>query len=172
MPPKPRPSLSPFSPLSRPPPPRQPLTAAQIHDSLCHSPNSQLSTQKKVPSNPRLDANLASRFPLRLLFAEDNLINQKVGLTILHKLGYHADVAGNGQEVPNALQTKPYDLILLDVHMPEMDGLEASRRICERWPPDKRPRIVAMTGNALLGDREKCLEAGIEDYITKPVRPG
>jgi CheY-like chemotaxis protein len=107
---------------------------------------------------------------LRLLLADDNPINQKVGLSVLQKLGYRADVANNGIEVLRALEQKVYDLVFLDVQMPEMDGLEAARRICQRWPSDKRPRIVAMTGNALMGDREKCLQAGMDDYISKPVR--
>jgi CheY-like chemotaxis protein len=114
---------------------------------------------------------LASRLPLRVLLADDNPINQKVGLSVLRKLGYRADVAHNGVEVIRALEQKVYDLLFLDVQMPEMDGLEAARQIHERWPePRKRPVIVAMTGNALLGDREKCLAAGMDDYISKPVR--
>ena len=114
----------------------------------------------------------AQRFPLRLLLADDNPINQKVGLSVLQKLGYRADMANNGLEVLTALEQKAYDIILMDVQMPEMDGFEATRAIVKRWPDAKRPRIIAMTGNALLGDREKCLEAGMDDYISKPVRIG
>jgi CheY-like chemotaxis protein/HPt (histidine-containing phosphotransfer) domain-containing protein len=102
--------------------------------------------------------------------ADDNPINQKVGLSVLQKLGYRADVANNGIEVLSALEQKAYDVIFLDVQMPEMDGLEATRQICQRWPREKRPCLIAMTGNALMGDREKCLEAGMDDYISKPVR--
>ena len=105
-----------------------------------------------------------------MLLADDNAINQKVGLSVLQKLGYRADVANNGLEVLKALEQKAYDILFLDVQMPEMDGLEAARQICQRWPADKRPRIIAMTGNALIGDREKCLQAGMDDYISKPVR--
>jgi CheY-like chemotaxis protein/HPt (histidine-containing phosphotransfer) domain-containing protein len=105
-----------------------------------------------------------------LLLADDNPINQKVGLSVLHKLGYRSDIANNGREVLTALEQKAYDILFLDVQMPEMDGLEAARQICQRWPAEKRPRIVAMTGNALTGDREKCLQAGMDDYISKPVR--
>jgi len=104
------------------------------------------------------------------LLADDNPINQKVGLSVLGKLGYRADLANNGLEVIKALEQKVYDLIFLDVQMPEMDGLEAARVICQRWAPEKRPAIIAMTGNALMGDREKCLAAGMDDYISKPVR--
>ncbi len=107
-----------------------------------------------------------------MLLADDNPINQKVGISVLHKLGYRADVAHNGIEVLKALEQKAYDILFLDVQMPEMDGLEAARRICQRWPAEKRPRIIAMTGNALMGDRERCLQAGMDDYISKPVRIG
>ncbi len=108
--------------------------------------------------------------PLKLLLADDNPINQKVGITVLQRLGYRADVASNGVEVLKALEQRPYDLLFLDVQMPEMDGLDAARQICQRWPAEKRPTIIAMTGNALVGDREKCLAAGMDDYISKPVR--
>ena len=105
-----------------------------------------------------------------MLLADDNPINQKVGISVLTKLGYRADMANNGLEVLKALEQKAYDILFLDVQMPEMDGLEAARQICQRWPADKRPRIIAMTGNALMGDREKCLLAGMDHYISKPVR--
>jgi len=109
---------------------------------------------------------------LRLLLADDNPINQKVSISVLHKLGYRADIANNGLEVLKALEQKAYDILFLDVQMPEMDGLEAARRICQRWSAEKRPCIIAMTGNALTGDRDKCLQAGMDDYISKPVRVG
>jgi len=148
----------------------KPLRPAQLLDSLCRAMSIQLQREKKAPSAPSLDATFARRLPLRLLLADDNPINQKVGLSVLQKLGYRADVAHNGLEVLKALEQKVYDLVFLDVQMPEMDGLETARKICERWSPEKRPRIVAMTGNALMGDREKCLQAGMDDYISKPVR--
>jgi signal transduction histidine kinase/ActR/RegA family two-component response regulator len=148
----------------------KPIRSAQLLDALCRAMNVQLLREKKAPSAPVLDATFARRLPLRLLLADDNLINQKVGLSVLQKLGYRADVANNGLEVLQALEQKAYDIIFLDVQMPEMDGLEATRRIRERWPVEKRPCIIAMTGNALLGDREKCLAAGMDDYISKPVR--
>jgi len=150
----------------------KPIRPAQLLDALCRAMNIQLQREKKAPSAPVLDTNFAKRFPLRLLLADDNPINQKVGLSVLQKLGYRADVAHNGIEVLDALEKKAYDIIFLDVQMPEMDGLEATRRICERWTGDRRPCIIAMTGNALTGDREKCLAAGMNDYISKPVRIG
>jgi CheY-like chemotaxis protein len=114
----------------------------------------------------------ADRLPLQLLLADDNAVNQKVGLMLLKRLGYMADAVANGLEVLHALETKSYDLILLDVQMPEMDGYEAARRIRAKWAEREaeRPRIVAMTGNAMLGDRERCLDAGMDDYVSKPVR--
>jgi CheY-like chemotaxis protein/HPt (histidine-containing phosphotransfer) domain-containing protein len=148
----------------------KPVRPAQLLDALCRGLSIQLQREKKPPFAPALDANLARRLPLRLLLADDNPINQKVGQSVLHKLGYRSDIANNGREVLTALEQKAYDILFLDVQMPEMDGLEAARQICHRWPAESRPRIVAMTGNALTGDREKCLQAGMDDYISKPVR--
>ncbi|RMG27971.1 MAG: response regulator, partial [Bacteroidetes bacterium] len=112
-------------------------------------------------------SDLASQYPLRLLVTEDNLINQKLVLRMLSKLGYKAKVANNGLEALQALRNEPFDLILMDVQMPEMDGLEATRNIVKEWG-EQRPFIVAMTANAMQGDREMCLEAGMDDYISKP----
>ena len=97
-------------------------------------------------------------------------MNQKLAIRLLEKLGYRADVAGNGIEAIEALERQSYDLILSDVQMPEMDGLEATRRIIERWREGERPWIVAMTAEAMSGDRERCLDAGMNDYLTKPIR--
>ncbi len=85
-------------------------------------------------------------------------------------MGYRADVAANGIEVIESLERQPYDVVLMDVQMPEMDGLTATRRIVQRWPVAERPRIVAMTANAMQGDRDECLAAGMDDYLTKPIR--
>jgi signal transduction histidine kinase/DNA-binding response OmpR family regulator len=106
---------------------------------------------------------------LRVLLAEDNPINQRVAQRLLERLGYQADIANNGREVLERLEQTPYDVIFMDVQMPEMDGLEASRAVCARWPTGKRPRIIAMTAEAMQGDREKCLAAGMDDYLIKPV---
>jgi PAS domain S-box-containing protein len=107
---------------------------------------------------------------LRILLAEDNAMNQKVALRLLERLGYRADVASNGLEALAALERQPYDVVLMDVQMPELDGLDASRRICERWPSESRPHIIAMTANALPEDREACFAAGMNDYLAKPIR--
>ncbi|MEM1171223.1 MAG: response regulator [Cyanobacteria bacterium P01_H01_bin.35] len=109
------------------------------------------------------------RSNLRILLAEDNVVNQKVAIHLLQKIGYRADVAANGIEVLDALKRIPYDVVLMDVQMPNMDGIEATRQICQRYPEEKRPWIIAMTANAMQGDREKCLNAGMDDYVTKPI---
>ncbi len=107
----------------------------------------------------------------RLLLAEDNLVNQKVALHLLKSIGYCADVAGNGLEVLEALRRQRYDVILLDVQMPEMDGLEAAAQICRLFPsPAARPWMIALTANAMQGDRELCLAAGMDDYLAKPIK--
>ena len=119
---------------------------------------------------PPVDAQQAQRSPLRILLAEDNAFNQKLATHLLAQMGYHADLAANGLETIQAVERQPYDVILMDVQMPEIDGLEASRQICARWGPAERPQIIAMTANAMQGDREMCLQAGMDDYISKPIR--
>ncbi|KAF0178892.1 MAG: multi-sensor hybrid histidine kinase [Limisphaerales bacterium] len=148
----------------------KPLRPAQIFDALVRAVDNMPRTEKKAPVSSEFDASMSERLPLRLLLADDNIINQKVGVKMLQRLGYRPEVAANGVEVLKLLEQQPFDLIFLDVQMPEMDGFEAARRIHAQWPDQRRPRLVAMTGNALEGDREKCLEAGMDDYVAKPVR--
>jgi CheY-like chemotaxis protein len=114
------------------------------------------------------NARLNHPYPLRILLAEDNVINQKVALQMLRKIGYEADVAANGFEVLEALERQPYDIILMDIQMPEMDGLEAAKNIRERW--HNVPKIIAITAYALDGDRDRCLEVGMDDYLSKPIQ--
>ena len=118
----------------------------------------------------KIDAEIASRSPLAILLAEDNVFNQKLAVHLLAQMGYRGDLAANGLEALQSVERQHYDVILMDVQMPEMDGLEASRQLCARWPRDKRPHIIAMTANAMQGDREMCLAAGMDDYISKPIR--
>ncbi|HIK26277.1 MAG TPA: response regulator, partial [Thermosynechococcus sp. M46_R2017_013] len=109
--------------------------------------------------------------PLRILVAEDNKVNQMVALRILEKLGYRGDIAANGLEVLDAVQRQPYDVILMDMQMPEMDGLTATREVIDLFQRlnQPRPRIIAMTANAMESDRQLCRNAGMDDYVSKPI---
>ncbi len=111
----------------------------------------------------------APRKSTRVLVVEDNVINQKLVLKMLDIMGYRADAVANGKEAFDAIQKMGYDIILMDVLMPEMDGMEASGRIREKIQHENQPVIIAMTANAMKGDREKCLEAGMDDYLAKPI---
>jgi signal transduction histidine kinase/CheY-like chemotaxis protein/putative methionine-R-sulfoxide reductase with GAF domain len=116
------------------------------------------------------DPEMARRHPLRILLAEDNAVNQKLAVRLLQNMGYTADFAGDGLQAIKALEATDYDVVLMDVQMPELDGLEATRRIRKQWP-DRQLHIVAMTANAMAGDRDACLAAGMNDYVSKPIRP-
>jgi CheY-like chemotaxis protein len=152
----------------------KPLKPSHLFDALINlfgsAPQAAAPRQRTAPSEKlALDPGMAGRLPLRILIAEDNLVNQKLALRLLQQMGYRADVAGNGLEALQALERQAYDVILMDVQMPEMDGLEATRQIIQRWG-EGRPRIIAMTANAMQGDRETFLKAGMDDYVSKPVR--
>ncbi|MEO1400523.1 MAG: response regulator [Cyanobacteria bacterium J06635_1] len=123
--------------------------------------------KQTVHKQSEIDSNLATQFPLKVLVAEDNLVNQKIALKVLSKFGYTADVVANGIETLEALNHQTYDVIFMDVQMPKMDGLEATRKIIKRWGK-QRPRIIAMTANALKQDKENCLANGMDGYISKP----
>lgn len=149
----------------------KPIKQSQLYDVL----TSRLGSRPIRDNFSRADVNLmthnlAEQLPLRILLAEDMVINQKVALLMLKKIGYRADVVANGLEVLEALQHQAYDVVLMDVNMPEMDGLEASRRIRQTWSEDARPYIIAMTANAMQGDREACLASGMDHYISKPIQ--
>ncbi|MEZ5561183.1 MAG: ATP-binding protein [Pseudomonadales bacterium] len=146
----------------------RPLRRARLQQAILHS----IGHYARTPSAPSIAAHQAAgarEDEVRVLLVEDNPVNQKVSLKMLERLGYRADLAGNGQEALERLEGHGYDLVFMDLQMPVMDGHEAARRIRERWP-DRRIRIVAMTANAMRGDREECLAAGMDDYLAKPVK--
>ncbi|MFP3868839.1 MAG: response regulator [Desulfobacteraceae bacterium] len=148
----------------------KPLKPSQLYDALMTIFAEQPVTVPKVEKVVnQIDPDLAARLPLQILLAEDNAVNQKVALRLLERLGYRADVVANGLEALEAVQRQLYDVVLMDVQMPEMDGLEASRRIKQSKQSARAPRIIALTADAMPGDREKCLAAGMDDYITKPI---
>ena len=155
----------------------KPVRASALFDALITIlAGAEQTARAAAPAMPKVDPGMAGRHPLRILLAEDNAVNQKLALRLLSQMGYRADVAGNGLEAIQAIERQPYDVILMDVQMPEMDGLEATRQICARslasgvGTREQRPRIIAMTANAMQGDRELCLEAGMDDYLSKPIR--
>jgi CheY-like chemotaxis protein/anti-sigma regulatory factor (Ser/Thr protein kinase) len=149
----------------------KPLHQSQLFDTLVTLlAHAQVPRTAQAPAKARTDAQMAERHPLRILLAEDNVVNQKLALRLLQQMGYRADLASNGVEAIESVERQTYDVVLMDVQMPEMDGLEASRRITVKYGARERPRIVAMTANAMAGDREMCLAAGMDDYIAKPIR--
>ncbi len=150
----------------------KPIKPSQLYDAVAgiFAAGGPRAKTRDARAAPTFDAQMGERHPLRILLAEDNVVNQKLALRLLERMGYRADVAGNGFEVLEALYRQSYDVILMDVQMPEMDGLEATRFIVQEWSRQERPRIVAMTANAMKEDREKCLAAGMEDYVSKPIR--
>ena len=140
----------------------KPLRRSQLFDTLVTLLSGQAPKAAETVK-PRLDAQMAARHPLRILLAEDNVVNQKLAMRLLQQMGYRADLASNPIEAIECVERQPYDVVLMDVQMPEMDGLEASRRITAKYKPNERPRIVAMTANAMQGDREQCLAAGMDE---------
>jgi signal transduction histidine kinase/CheY-like chemotaxis protein/HPt (histidine-containing phosphotransfer) domain-containing protein len=153
----------------------KPVKASQLYDVLAviFAGGSEQADGLRREKKPvvRFDSEMGKRNPLHILVAEDNSVNQKLALSLLARLGYRADVAGNGLEALEAVERQGYDVVLMDVQMPEMDGLEATQIICSKWPKSERPRLIALTANAMQSDREACLEAGMDDYLSKPLRP-
>jgi GAF domain-containing protein/DNA-binding response OmpR family regulator len=147
----------------------KPLKPSALYDALAGIFAGFLASSKPEPVKSVMDAEMAKRHPLRILLAEDNQVNQKLAMRILEQMGYRADVASNGLEAVESIERQVYDVILMDVQMPEMDGLDATRNI-RRLGNVTQPRIIAMTANAMEGDREMCIEAGMDDYVSKPIR--
>ncbi|MEM7033315.1 MAG: response regulator [Chloroflexota bacterium] len=149
----------------------KPIKPSQLFDVLVSTFTGQpVQVTDRTESEPEFDSEMGHQLPLHILLAEDNTTNQKLALHLLSRLGYRADLAANGLEVLAALKRQTYDVILMDVQMPEMDGLETTKNIREQNEDNKMPFIVAMTANAMQGDRETCLAAGMNDYVSKPIR--
>jgi PAS domain S-box-containing protein len=151
----------------------KPVKASRLYDAFmeifCPVSKIQVSAETEEQSS-LFDPGMGMRHPLRILLAEDNVNNQKLALVMLERLGYTADVAGNGQEVLEAFKRAAYDVVLMDVQMPVMDGLEATMEIRKSIPVKKQPRIIAMTADAMEEDRRQCFSAGMDDYVSKPVK--
>ena len=150
----------------------KPAKASQLYDALLEifAQEEPARKTRDPAAPPPFDPEMGKRLPLRILLAEDNAVNQKLALHLLKRMGYRADVAANGLEALEAVRRQTYDAVLMDVQMPEMDGLEVTRRIRQEWEKDAQPRIVAMTASAMKEDREECLAAGMDDYISKPIQ--
>ncbi len=150
----------------------KPIKPSQLYETLLEIATGQPTRIRHRGDSQRslFDPEMGERLPLHILLVDDNTTNQKLGVRILERLGYRADVAANGLEALQALRRQPYDVVLMDVQMPEMDGMEATRRIRQEWPGEQGPYIIAMTANAMREDREQCLAIGMDDYISKPVR--
>jgi len=150
----------------------KPIKLVQLYNSLVTvlSKTGAATLTKERTSPVHFDGEVGHQYPLQILLAEDNMINQKVALRFLEKIGYSADVAFNGIEALEALKLKTYDVVLMDVQMPEMDGEQCTIEIRKNIPAEKQPRIIAVTANALNTDRERYLSIGMDDYIVKPFK--
>jgi CheY-like chemotaxis protein len=148
----------------------KPIKPSALHDAIASTLIGADASQPATMLSGDGAGDLGARHPLRILLAEDNTVNRKLALRLLAQMSYAAEVATDGLQALAALERDTFDVVLMDVQMPELDGLGATRQIRERWPG--RPVwIVAMTANAMAGDREACLAAGMDDYISKPIRP-
>ncbi|MBT9312696.1 response regulator [Leptothoe kymatousa] len=148
----------------------KPIKHIQLFNALNTLLGGQRVTVRKVSAqSTELDAHQGEKHPLRILLAEDNSINQKLATQQLKRISYRADIVGNGLEAIEALERQVYDVVLMDMQMPEMDGITATQKIRQIFPAKAQPRIIAMTANAMQGDRERCLKAGMDSYISKPV---
>ena len=139
----------------------KPLRQSQLFDTLLALLSGQ-APKAADATKPRLDAQMAARHPLRIRLAEDSVVNQKLAMRQLQQMGDRADLASNGIEAVECVERQPYDVVLMDAQLPGMDGLEATRRITAKYKRNERPRIVAMIANAMRGDRERCLAAGMD----------
>ena len=150
----------------------KPLKPWQVYNALQVIFGGEVETTQHPTSSPRskFDKSLGLEHPLRILLGEDNVGNQLLIQHMLKRLSYRADIAANGLEVLESLQRQTYDVVLMDVQMPEMDGLETTRHIINEWGAEDRPYIIALTANAMPEDRQECLDAGMNEYISKPIQ--
>ncbi|TYQ23937.1 MASE1 domain-containing protein [Pseudanabaena sp. UWO310] len=155
----------------------EPITYEEINAQLLTQESSIVQVNSDLNSDLNSDRELNSFYksfseiyPLKILIAEDNLVNQKVAVRIFQRLGYTVDIANNGLEVIAMMRSQTYHVVFMDIQMPEMNGLETTAKILEDWNLNSRPRIIAMTANAMSGDREDCLAAGMDDYLSKPIQ--
>jgi len=150
----------------------KPIKSSSLYNSIVDVADNM--PRKEAPQSERMDTmfdeSIGVDYPLKILLAEDNLVNQKVATKLLERLGYRIDVVANGLEVLDALKRQHYDVVLMDVQMPEMDGVEATQRIRQDFPPERQPCVVAMTAHALEGDKEHYINKGMDDYVSKPIR--
>ena len=149
----------------------KPVRPSALHDTIVSIFAGGTRTARPRAARSAMDGQMGARLPLNILVAEDNPVNQKLLLRLLERHGYSADVVEDGRQAVAAVANGAYDLVLMDVQMPEMDGIEATRRILAEHPAGGAPRIAALTANALAGDRAMCLAAGMDDYLSKPIRP-
>ncbi|HRW05365.1 MAG TPA: ATP-binding protein [Caldilineaceae bacterium] len=148
----------------------KPIHASQLHDALVTVLSNQPAPPRRIHKAYLVDKEMAKRKPLRILVAEDNVVNQKVVAGICANHGYRCDIAADGLEVLDALHRQAYDLILMDLNMPEMDGITTTEIIRNSWPATRQPYIIALTANALSDDINRCLDAGMDDYVSKPIQ--
>jgi CheY-like chemotaxis protein len=147
----------------------KPIKPSRLLDAISGVFSAELATRPAAKSLPAFQADLGIRNPLRVLVAEDNPVNQKVARLLFRRMAYEPDMVANGEEALMAVQRQPYDVVFMDVQMPVMDGIEATRLLCERHPPGQRPRIIGMTANVMDQDRQAALHSGMDDYLTKPI---
>ena len=148
----------------------KPIKASRLYDALIDALEQTKKPERAQPAVAHPGERLADRHPLRVLVAEDNAVNQKVALAMLRHLGYRADLASDGVEAVEAVRRVPYDVVFMDLQMPELDGIDATRQIVAEHPPHRRPRIIALTANAFDEDRDQCIAAGMDDYMSKPLK--
>ncbi|MEB3337945.1 MAG: response regulator [Leptolyngbyaceae bacterium] len=148
---------------------KRPIRQGKLYEAILQALDPESRTDATTQLRSPAKRPLAETLPLRILIAEDNVTNQKIALLLLQQLGYRADVVANGLEVLEALKNRSYDVILMDVQMPELDGLSTTQQLCQQWTSEQRPRIIAVTANAMQEDRQQCLDAGMDDFISKPI---